>query len=78
MMYIGRRTVPKLRRLGIHTIGDMARADIAEITRLLGKTGADLVKACRGLDDSPVIPAPPEAITGIFTAPAMAFVSPIS
>ena len=61
MMYIGRRTVPKLRRLGIHTIGDMARADIAEITRLLGKTGADLVKACRGLDDSPVIPAPPEA-----------------
>ena len=61
MLYIGRHTVPKLRRLGIYTIGDMARADTEEIARQFGKTGADLVKACRGLEDSPVSPFAPAA-----------------
>ncbi|MBO4501375.1 MAG: DNA polymerase IV [Clostridia bacterium] len=61
MMYIGRHTVPRLRQLGIYTIGDMAEADPGEIARQLGKTGVALISACRGLDDSPVSPFAPAA-----------------
>ena len=61
MMYIGRHTVPRLRKLGIYTIGDMASADVNDVVRQLGKTGAALVLACRGMDDSPVSPFAPAA-----------------
>ena len=61
MMYIGRHTVPRLRLLGINTIGDLARANAEDIALQLGKTGIALVNACRGLDTSPVSPASPAA-----------------
>ncbi len=54
MLYVGRSTAEVLRRMGITTIGELARADIALISRRFGNTGRMLVAAARGEDDSPV------------------------
>jgi DNA polymerase-4 len=54
MFGVGRRTAEALKQSGIQTIGDLAAADEAAITRAFGKIGAQLRRFARGEDDSPV------------------------
>ncbi len=53
---IGNRTADKLNKLGIHTIGDLARADERLLTQKFGVSGSWLKNAANGLDSSPVNP----------------------
>lgn len=53
---IGRRTADKLRRLNIHTIGQLAQADEHTLVRAFGVLGAALKQAANGVDHSPVNP----------------------
>ncbi len=54
LLFVGRATDEKLRRLGIHTIGDIAATDENVLKRFLGVNGVYLKKYAMGLDDSPV------------------------
>ncbi len=54
MFFVGFATGEKLRKLGIHTIGDLAQSNPAALEGLLGKQGLMLYNYANGLDDSPV------------------------
>ena len=54
LLYVGRATYAKLSKYGIHTIGDLACADVTFLERLLGKNGLMLWAFANGLDHSPV------------------------
>jgi DNA polymerase-4 len=54
LLYVGRSTDAKLRRMGIHTIGDIARTDESWLVSSLGKMGSVLWGFANGYDDSPV------------------------
>lgn len=54
LLYVGRATHNKLRRYGIHTIGDLAQAEQQFLQRLLGRNGVMLWLFANGLDTSPV------------------------
>ena len=54
LLYVGRRTAPKLARYGIKTIGDLAQTDPTMLECQLGKMGLVLYMFANGLDDSPV------------------------
>lgn len=54
LLYVGRATYAKLLKYGIHTIGDLACADVSFLERLLGKNGIMLWAFANGLDRSPV------------------------
>lgn len=54
LFYVGRSTTKKLYNLGIHTIGDLAKADIGILQAHLGKMGVILWNFANGYDDSPV------------------------
>lgn len=54
LLYVGKATKTKLNRLGIVTIGDIARADESLLTAKLGKWGSYLHMFANGRDDSPV------------------------
>ena len=54
LLFVGSATAQKLRRSGINTIGALAALDGDHARRLLGKTGATLLKYARGEDDDPV------------------------
>lgn len=56
----GRRTVKKLRKIGITTVGEMAQAHLDLLRGVLGKQGILLRNYANGLDDSPVLEGPPE------------------
>ena len=56
LLYVGRATTEKLRRYGIHTIGDLAKADPDMLVRLLGINGEKLWIYANGLDTSRVMP----------------------
>ena len=56
LLYVGRATTEKLRRYGIHTIGDLARSDPEFLKRLLGINGDKLWVYANGLDTSRVMP----------------------
>lgn len=61
LLYVGRSTTHSLRKLGILTIGDLARADSQVLKRSLGKNGLMLQAFALGLDASPVMPADMDA-----------------
>lgn len=68
----GRKTVVKLKKIGLLTIGDVAQADLELITHLLGKHGETLWTYSNGLDDEPVRegePPPPKSISKSITLP---------
>lgn len=73
LLYVGRSTDRKLRNMGIHTIGDLARADEQWLNRSLGKMGNILWAFANGLDDSPVrkegVSAPIKSIGNSATTP---------
>ena len=54
LLYVGRSTSEKLYRLGIRTIGDLARTDEKILHSQLGKMGDILWAFANGYDDSPV------------------------
>jgi DNA polymerase-4 len=55
LMYgVGKQTAKKLNSMGIYTIKDLALTKIDNIYKKLGKTGVELVRLARGIDDSPV------------------------
>ncbi|MDD3415448.1 MAG: DNA polymerase IV [Lachnospiraceae bacterium] len=54
LLYVGRSTDQKLKRFGIKTIGDLARADEGMLNANLGKMGSILWAFANGYDDSPV------------------------
>lgn len=54
LFFVGWATAGKLEKLGIHTIGDLARADAKALESLLGKQGPILYSYANGFDDSPV------------------------
>ena len=54
LLYVGRATAEKLRRMGIATIGALAAADPKLLEGRLGKWGAMLSRSARGEDASPV------------------------
>lgn len=54
MIGIGRKTKEKLRTVGIHTLGDLAAADVALLKSRLGINGEKLWKKARGMEEDPV------------------------
>lgn len=55
LLFLGKASEKKLIQNGIHTIGDLAQANEAEIQMLLGeKSGHQLYLSANGIDDSPV------------------------
>ena len=54
LLYVGRATHNKLKRCGIYTIGDLAKADQKLLQYILGKNGIMLWMFANGLDTSPV------------------------
>ncbi len=54
MLFIGRSTAALLRSHGYDTIGDLVRSGEENLTRILGRSGGALYRACAGLDTSPV------------------------
>jgi DNA polymerase IV len=56
LLYAGRAASEALEKLGITTIGQLARADREIVSGKLGKLGAMLHDYASGLDESPVLP----------------------
>ena len=54
LLYVGRSTNAKLKRIGIKTIGDVARTDKEILHSIFGKMGYVLWSFANGYDDSPV------------------------
>ncbi len=52
---VGPKTADALARLGLHTIGDIARWPEADLAHRFGKIGVDLAERARGLDGRPVV-----------------------
>ena len=58
---VGRSTVEKLEKHYIRTIGDLAKADVSQLQRLVGnKLGQHLHNCANGIDESPVATEPEE------------------
>ena len=51
---VGPKTAQTLRRMGIHTIGDIAAADERDLARQFGKLGHDLAQRAQGIDNRPI------------------------
>ncbi len=56
MWGIGNKTAPRLREVGLRTIGDLARSDPRRLTGLLGSWGREVHALARGDDDRDVVP----------------------
>ncbi len=54
LLFVGRATEETLKKFGVRTIGDLARADDETIIRALGKRGVQLLAYARGEDEEPV------------------------
>ena len=62
---VGEKTEDVLRRLGLHTVGDLAHTPVATLTRALGPaTGAHLAALAWGRDDRVVVPHEPDKSIG--------------
>ena len=69
---VGKATEQSLRRIGLFTLGDVARANPDMLRLVLGKAGESLWKFTNGLDNTPVISsefAPPPKSIGRSTTP---------
>ncbi len=72
MLGVGRATKQSLRRIGIITVGDIARTSPELLRMVLGKGGETLWRFASGLDNAPVISAefaPPPKSIGRSTTP---------
>jgi DNA polymerase IV len=53
---VGPKTAEQLARIGISTIGDIARWPESDLAQRFGKNGSDISQRARGIDNSPVEP----------------------
>jgi DNA polymerase-4 len=62
---VGEKTVETLSRLGVRTVGDLARTPVAVLARLLGDlTAQTLSELAWGIDERPVVPyEPPKSVS---------------
>jgi DNA polymerase-4 len=62
---IGQKTMETLSRLGVRTVGDLARTPPAVLGRVIGEQHAnDLIRLARGIDDRPVVAyEPPKSVS---------------
>lgn len=56
LLFVGRSTQETLRKIGVRTIGELANADEALLSKVLGKRGRQLRVYARGEDEEPVKP----------------------
>jgi DNA polymerase IV (DinB-like DNA polymerase) len=54
LLWVGRKTEAKLKKMGINTIGDLARYDPAVLTEAFGVMGTQMHLMARGIDQSEV------------------------
>lgn len=54
MLMIGRRTAAKLNKIGIYTIGDIAKADVNTLSSLLGINGVKLYESANGIENEEI------------------------
>ena len=54
LLYVGKKTVDELAKIGIHTIGELALASKELLKNKLGKMGEMISDYANGLDDTPV------------------------
>ena len=54
LLFAGKRTTEALGKMGVFTIGDLARADRQAVSRALGEAGDTLWRYANGLDNEPV------------------------
>lgn len=52
---IGKKTAPKLRNLGIETIGDLAHTDVKRLKHLFKNTASSMIESARGINHDPVV-----------------------
>jgi DNA polymerase-4 len=57
---IGKRTAPRLRALGIITIGQLRRSDLAVLSPVLGNRSEHFLRLAKGEDDREVTPSRPD------------------
>ncbi|WP_251551290.1 DNA polymerase IV [Neobacillus muris] len=62
---VGKKTAEKLRTIGIHTIGDLAKAHELQLKALLGINGVRLKERANGIDFRPVDPESVEEFKSI-------------
>ena len=60
LFFVGAATEKKLRNLGIHTVGELARTDPEILRSCLKKQGEVIWRFANGIDASGVIPDPPK------------------
>ncbi|MBP1744476.1 MAG: dinB [Firmicutes bacterium] len=65
MYGVGKQTAGKLKAMGIHTIGDLARSNREALVKKLGKSGAELQALANGFDDNLVQSHAHEAVKSI-------------
>lgn len=71
LFMVGRKSLPKLERLGIKTIGDLAHKDINFLIKQFGKHGKMMWEYANGIDNSEVIYeyTPPKCVGNSTTFP---------
>ncbi len=62
---VGNKTAVRMERLGIRTIGDLARYDTRILEKAFGKSGQILRRHANGLDDEPVLVPEADAMKSI-------------
>lgn len=61
MLGVGSATAERLRKYGVHTIGDIANSDAAFLHRILGKCGDTIWRSANGLEGTQIAHAEEEA-----------------
>lgn len=71
LLMVGKKSIPKLEKMGIKTIGDLARYDKNLIYKAFGKFGKMIWEYANGIDDTPVnyIEEKPKGIGNSITLP---------
>ena len=71
LLMVGRKSIPKLEKMGIRTIGDLANFDKETIYKTFGKFGKTIWEYANGIDNSPVnyIEEKPKGIGNSITVP---------